>query len=535
MRRLALALGALCLATAFAPLGLTTPDAAWQPGRNDYSVAMSDGAAIDATMMVPAGTQPGDRLPAVVVIHGYGGSKAVGDARRAMEQGYVGFAYSTRGFGQSTGQMDVVGPRTLQDLKELVAWLKANGPVDPAKVGVVGASYGGGHAFQIMTHPDAGVATAVAIASWTDLGHALRPNDVFKLSYTTGFYATGNGLVQSGSQPVPLEVLGQRLGRRQLYDTYAPEIHLGYAALLTGVGDDAVNNFFRERSAIHRVGNVNIPVFLIQGMNDDLFAADQVLPFFDLLPTAEKRLHLGYIGHPRAVASGPEVAYLERQVFAWFDHYLKGVGPKPFDPAAPIEVARAPWDGTVLRLSRFPTGVEGARFALNADGTLGAPGAAGLGAIANTLAAGVPDDPVTPAAGLDLRRAPAGTPVDTLAFRTAPLAEARELLGTPRAELSLRTTAGASFQVAVKVYDVAPDGTAALVTRGIYGVPENLPGAAQRVAFDLQGYRHTFAAGHRVEVRVAASDFPAYMPERGPFTVVLDLGEGGSAVRLPFV
>lgn len=521
------------LLTSLAPPGATGPAVSWQPGRNDYTIAMSDNASIDATLWVPSGTAPDAKLPAIIVIHGYGGSKEVSWARRAAERGYVGFAYSTRGFGQSTGQMDVAGPRSIQDLKELVVWLKANGPVDPARVGVTGASYGGGHSFQIATHPDAGVATVVPIVGWTDLGQALRPNGVFKFSYTTGYYVGGNGLVQSGNQPVPLSVGGIKVSRRQLYDTYALEVHGGYAGLVAGVGQGTYEQYFRERSAALGVDNIRIPIFVIQGLSDDLFPADQVLPFFQLIPTAEKKLYLGFVGHPRASGSGPEVDAAFQQVYRWFDHYLKGLGAKPFDPARPIEVASTPWDGTTLQLGMhdWPGGSSGQPWALNADGSLGPPAAPGVGAVSNTWVAGVHDDAVITPAVPALRELPNSTPADTLAFTSAPLAQPMEMLGTPRAELRLRATSP-SFQVAVKVFDQGPSGSV-MVTRGIWGVDDNVPGGGTRVIFDLQPYRHTFQAGHQIEVRVAASDFPMYLPEKNPFTLVLDLGEGGSLVRLP--
>jgi ABC-2 type transport system ATP-binding protein len=504
----------------------------WHPGRNDYLITVSDGTVIDATMVVPAGTPADARLPAVIVIHGYGGSKAVGDATDAANHGYAGFAYSTRGFGQSTGHMDVAGPASLQDLKELVAWLKLNGPVAPDKVGVFGCSYGGGHSIQAATMPDMGIATAVPCVPWSDLGQALHPNGVFKLSYTTGFYATGNGLVQSGCQPMCLSVGGQQLGRRQLYDTYDPQVHVGFVEALTGLGSGHLEQLFRERSAALNVQNIRIPVFLIQGLNDDLFPGDQALPFFDLIPTPEKKLYLGFVGHPRAVGSGPEADYVRAQVYRWFDFYLKGQGTRPFDPAAPIELASTPWTGSTQALARWPSGPEGGAFALNADGTLGAPGASGSGVLVNTAIAGMQDDAVLPlVAGPLPPQVPDGTPLDTLSFRTAPLAQPLELLGTPRADLRVTST-GTEFEVAVKVFDVGPQGST-LVTRGIYGVEDNLPGLAEHLVFDLQPYHYTFAAGHQVEVRVAASDFPAYEPVRGAFVNVLGLGAGGSFVRLP--
>jgi ABC-2 type transport system ATP-binding protein len=514
---------------------LPAAGADWQEGRNDSIIEMADGTLIDATMWIPTGTAPGARLPAIVIIHGYGGSKAVGDAHRAADHGYVGFAYSTRGFGESTGHMDVAGPASIADLKALVAWLKANGPVDAARVGVTGASYGGGHSLQIATDPDAGVATVVPIVPWSDLGKALFPNRVFKLSYASGFYATGNGLVQSGDQPVELEVAGVDVGRRQLYDTYDPSVHVSYAEAVAGLGQSDLDAFARARSAAVNVDKITIPIFIIQGLSDDLFPGDQALGFFEQIPAKDKKLYLGFVGHPRARGAGPEADYLYEQLYAWFDFYLKGTGESPVSKRFPIEVGKDVWDGTTLKLQAWPSPDGGFPLALNGDGSLGAPATPAVGQLVNTFAAGFHDEPVVfPTLGVDdgAAQLPDSTPLDTLAFRSGELTQATELLGTPRAELRL-TAVGRSYQVAVKLYDVAPDGTATLVTRGIWGAPDHVSPLPERVVVDLQPYRHTFGAGHRVEVRVAASDFPTYMPEKTPFALLIDLGAGGSVVRLP--
>ncbi len=488
-------------------------------------------------MWVPAGTPPGARLPAIVIGHGYGGSKEVGEARTAAARGYVGFAFTARGFGDSDGQMDVVGPRTMQDLKELVRWLVAHGPVDPARVGFVGASYGGGHAMQIAAEPDGGIATVVAVATWSDLHHGLIPNGVPKFSYTTGFYVGGHGLVQDGDEPTGVPVVDELgLGRRCICDSYAPEIHRWYVeGALDAFPEDAAQGL-RQRSVIHRAANVRVPIYMIQGLSDDLFSGEQVIDLLPRLGTSEARVHLGFVGHPRAVASGPELAWLRGEVAEWFDHYLKGIGPRPFDPTRPIELADERWNGRVASLARWPAGEEGQWTPFTAAGGLveADAGATAAFPIANTVVAGGPDDAAAASLSPEFARLPAGTPADTLTFRSGPLQVARTILGTPRAELVVTSTSP-KHMVAVKVFDRAPDGSVALVTRGVFGVREGAPGVPQRLAFDLQPYHHTFEAGHEVEVRVAASDFPAYLPARAPFTTLVHVGgAGGSGVRLPW-
>lgn len=69
----------------------------------------------------------------------------------------------------------------------------------------------------------------------------------------------------------------------------------------------------------------------------------------------------------------------------------------------------------------------------------------------------------------------------------------------------------------VKLVDVDPDGYAANVTEGALRVryrnsfeePEYMdPGTVYEIDVDVREVAHTFAAGHRIRLDVASSDFP---------------------------
>ena len=103
---------------------------------------------IDATLYLPEAAAP---APAVLLAHGFGGSKADldEDARLLAQEGYVALAYSARGFGASGGLVHVDAPdfevadaRKLLDLLASRPEVLKDGPGDP-RVGVVGGSYGG--------------------------------------------------------------------------------------------------------------------------------------------------------------------------------------------------------------------------------------------------------------------------------------------------------------------------------------------------------------------------------------------------------
>lgn len=78
--------------------------------------------SIDATVYLPETTP----APAVLVAHGFGGSKASvdADARELAGQGYVVLAWSARGFGASTGLISLNAPDAeVADAQRLVDYL----------------------------------------------------------------------------------------------------------------------------------------------------------------------------------------------------------------------------------------------------------------------------------------------------------------------------------------------------------------------------------------------------------------------------
>jgi len=137
---------------------------------------------LDATLYLPSRTP----APAVLVAHGFGGSKASvdADARDLAERGFVALAWSARGFGRSTGQIALDSPdHEVADGSRLIDYLatrpevRRDAPGDP-RVGVTGGSYGGAFALLLAGYDPRVDAIAPAI-TWNDLGQALFPNNAF--------------------------------------------------------------------------------------------------------------------------------------------------------------------------------------------------------------------------------------------------------------------------------------------------------------------------------------------------------------------
>jgi ABC-2 type transport system ATP-binding protein len=507
--------------------------------------------------------------PGIIINHGFLGRWQ--DSGRITEQlaaeGYVVLRYSSRGFGATPGEVDLMGPKETQDLLDAVDWLNdpgspvVGGMVVKNRIGQFGGSYGGAHAWALAASRHPAVRTTVPTATWTDIYDSLVPNGVMLLAYANGFYASGYGPTGAA--------LGGELSTAQ---NYSQNLHRWMAEVNSGVGVEDARAGMAQRSVGTDYDRVKIPVFIVQGLNDGLFSVNQAIEAYKALRAdkVKARLYLGGIGHPPSDGSldSPEATYVGNQVLAWFDHYLKGVD-NGIDEQPPIEFSEADyfhnrWDGTTRTAKRYPFG-KARTLHLCAAGQSGgrlstSPCPDALPAVATNANAGTGYDqePVTSTYADDFKdgfeqysgqEMPDLTTAPTiLNYETEPLGEPLALAGIPSLRLRVAATdvlpagvepaTAAAFQLDPKFYDVAPDGEAKLLGRGAFAEPLGAVGPgtstvpAHEVRFDAFGFSNTIPAGHRLRLALQTSDAPYLRPTLNPFAVAL---LPGSTVALPAI
>ena len=521
--------------------------------------------ALDGGVDVPTSNCP---CPGVIINHGFLGQWTdSGDvAHRLAAQGYVVLRYSSRGFGSTPGEVDLVGPKERQDLLDAVHWLNGRPEVVKNDIGQYGASYGGGHAWALALANDPAVRTVVPTATWTDFYQALAPNDVLLAAYVNGFYATGYDPTadavndaSSGQPNVP-----------RTTQNYSQELHRWIAEMNSGVNTADARAGLEARSVAGRYADIHIPVFIVQGTNDGLFSQNQALAAYRALAAnhVPARLYVGGIGHPPSNpdTGSPEALHLEYEIQLWFDHYLKGVD-DGIDRMPPIEYSRTTYFGNTWSPAKGTRSAFGYPFGpaltyhLCTTGPLGGtlsanpcPGAPPAGAVNVPAGEGYNQEPVTWRDVRDVFQQLTGGPApdldawpQTLTYDTAQLPQGGELDLAGLPSLSLQAGAAdflpaglrggaAAFQLDPKLYDVAPDGSEALITRGAYAQPldavqpgpDTIPQHA--AAFDLFGLSYLVPAGHALRLTLSTSDVPYLRPTANPFAVALF---AGSALNLP--
>lgn len=139
----------------------------------------SDGTRLAGDVFRPKELAVGDRLPAIVLCHGWGGVKAHlnrGIAPRFAAAGYVVLAFDYRGWGDSDSRLvvrdkmpkpddqgyvtvraqairELVDPLDQQeDIDAAITFIEGEPYADPSRIGIWGSSFGGGHVVWRAAH-----------------------------------------------------------------------------------------------------------------------------------------------------------------------------------------------------------------------------------------------------------------------------------------------------------------------------------------------------------------------------------------------
>ncbi|MCS0604993.1 CocE/NonD family hydrolase [Streptomyces sp. LP11] len=489
--------------------------------RADERVMAVDGVRLDTSFFTPA---DGARHPAVLLAHGFGGSKA--DLREQAQDlardGYAVLTWSARGFGRSTGKIGLNDPKAeVADVSRLVDWLARRPEVrldktgDP-RVGVAGGSYGGAISLLAAGHDPRIDAIAPAVTYW-NLADALFPNGVFKKLWTGIFFNTGGGCARF--EPALC----------RMYDRVAA----------SGTPDQAARKLLEERSPSAVGDAIKVPTLLVQGQTDSLFTLDQADAAAKAIRANGAPVDVDWIagGHD---GGDMETGRVQNRVHAWFDRYLKGdedtaTGPAfrvtrtggvdSTDGAAQLRGATADaYPG--LRGHRESVALTGREQRVanpagaSPPGVSALPGLTGSGALSQLSALGT-------GVSLDF-------PGQYAHFDSAPLTRDLRVTGAPTATVHLTSTSDEAVLFG-KVYDVGPDGSGQVLPAQLV-TPFRVTGAkaGKDVTVTLPAIDHEVRKGHRLRLVLASTDL-GYASPMAPATYTVSLKGNLSVPTAPAV
>ncbi|MFV2109059.1 alpha/beta fold hydrolase [Micromonospora sp. LOL_015] len=529
---------------------------------------------LDTTFYLPETASAADPVPAVLLAHGFGGSKqsVAADAEELATLGYAVLAYSARGFGASGGQIHLNSPdHEVRDAARLLDWLAQRPEVrtdadgDP-QVGVVGGSYGGALAL-LLAAADDRVDAIVPMITWNDLAGAFLPEStggdpvdgVFKKGWAGLFFgsagapAGGPGMPADPAGPgAPTGVGGPGVpadpgGPDPQCGRFAADVCAAYLRIATtGRGDPAAVALLQRSSPAQVLDRITAPTLLIQGTADTLFPLAQADANARGIAASGTPVRVAWYTGGHDGGSGPltdqdRVKFLTAQ---WLDHHVAGDGEAPggsftWSRIAGFDAMDRGLVATGYRITDYPGTAGTATTTVTVDGPpqlIVNPPAGNPAAVSSLPMAGGLAGALGGVAGGLVSELPG----QHSHFDSAPLADPVDVVGAPTVTVRAASPTGAAV-LFVKLYDVDPDGAMSLpgglvAPVRLTGLPADIA-QAQPVEVTLPAIVHRFEAGNRLRIVVATSD-QGYATPVEPTVYTVAVGDGtaaGGTDRAPVV
>jgi len=513
--------------------------------REHTFVETSDGVRLAATLYIPETSGP---WPALLEALPYRKDDITASYRpeyeRLRDEGdYVVCRLDVRGTGSSGGLAeDEYPPQEQEDLCEVIDWL-ATREWSTGAVGMYGTSYSGFNSIQVAMERPPALRAIVAIYATDDryaddvhyFGGALKALDLVDYPLY---------MVAMNALPPAPALFGE--GWR---DEWERRVRGNEPWLIRWLEEQTFGPYWQHGSLRPNYDRIEAATMIVAGWADG-YTNNSLRTMAGL--RCPKRLVLGPWAHASTETSlpGPNID-LVPEMLRWWDRWLRGID-NGIDREPPIVVF-------VRRSTRPEPDLSEVRGQWRYEP--GWPLERGAETPVHLDRAETPGRPPEPQEELEVRgdvgwtawiscagHLPYGQPIDqrpdeaySLVFDWPPLEDEVEILGHPRLEVAVRSSAPVAF-LSAKLCDVFPDGTSVLVTRGLLNLthrnsrerPEPLePGREERVSLELEVTSWVFEPGHRIRLDLAGTDWPNAWPPPGPATLTID--RTGAVLVLPTV
>lgn len=508
-------------------------------------ITMSDGCRIAARLWLPASAER-DPVPAILEYIPYRKRDFMRMRDEPIHRYFAGHGYAAvrvdiRGSGDSEGLLvDEYSVQEHRDALEIIEWIAAQTWCDGG-VGMMGISWGGFNALQVAALAPPQLKAVITLCSTDDryaddahyMGGCLLNENL----------QWGAILMTYSALPPDPRIVGERWRRMWMerLDNLAP-----FPA--RWMEHPWRDDYWRHGSVCENYGAIRCPVYAIGGWADGYSNA---IPRLMAGLTCPRKALIGPWAHtfPHIGVPGPAIGFLQ-EALRWWDQWLKGeetgIMNEPayriwmqesVPPQPQYELRPGRWIAEVSWPSKR---IENETYYLNAGRLELLPCSSEALAVASPQTTGV-------AAGEWCGFGADGEmPLDqriddgrSQTFETEPLRGRVEILGAPQVELELSVDAPIAL-VAVRLNDLAPDGTAARVSYGLLNLthrdghefPQPLePHQRYRVNVQLNDIAHAFPEGHRIGLALSSVYWPIAWPP--PSTVTLTLYSGVSTLTLP--
>ena len=515
----------------------------------DVRIPADGGVELSANIWRPVTDQP---IPAILEMIPYGKDnwRRAADIARGewfAARGYAFVRLDVRGTGSSGGvALDEYTAQETRDGYDAVEWTAAQAWCD-GNVGMWGISYGGFTAIQVAMLRPPHLRAIVPVMATDDR----YLDDV----HYRGGCVTASELSQYAVSQVAMNAMPPEAAFRGIAwrDEWRARLEATPPWLFEWLRHQVDGPYWRQGSLAPDYDTITAAIFSIGGWHDSY-----VDPAFRMQARCGAPTHtlVGPWHHswPHDAAPGPNLDELH-EVVRFFDRHLRGerngwddeppivwyerdwAPPEPFPASLPGRWRAAtayPHPATSVEAWPFGDGVLGARAESGADAFRHVPTTGTRGSL--SWGAGSPPNGLA----RDLRKDEDAGPT----YTSQPLEADLHVLGVPEVVLHLEVDAPVAT-VSVRLCDVAPDGSVALVSAGVLNLthrrshtdPEPLvPGEVVEVRVLLRTAGYRWAAGHRLRIALASNLWPVLWPSPYPATFRVHRGPATpSRLELPVV
>ena len=503
-------------------------------------IPMPDGTKLAARIWLPQDAEA-DPVPAILEYLPY--RRRDGTSYRDSQtqpyvagHGYAAVRVDIRGTGDSEGLMlDEYDAPELRDGVEVIAWLAAqvwcNG-----RVGMWGISWGGVNSLQVAALQPPALKAIMPMGFMPDRYNG----DCHYMGgcMTEGNTSWGGTLLSGTARPPDPAVVGERwraMWLERLQNASLP--------VETWLRHQRRDDYWKPGSVCEDYDRIQVPVYAISGWQDSY--SRNLLPLLERLRVPRKAL-VGPWSHnwPHVGSPGPAIGFLQ-EALRWWDHWLKdidtGILDEPMlrvwmqDWVQPAKLVTN-WPGRWVAETRWPsTRIAEKSWVLNADGLDESPGVLAQRSLCSPQTTGLGAGyQCSYGLGPDLSDDQQADDANSLCFDTAPLAEPIEILGETRIEIEIASDQPQSL-LAVRLCDVAPDGSSLRISYGLFNLSQRrgpaapqpmVPGQFERVVIPLCGSATHFAAGHRLRIALSNAYWPIAWPSPVANTLTVRCGSG---------
>jgi len=507
-------------------------------------ITLGDGTRIAATLWRPVTHL---KVPVVVEMLPY--RRRDGTVFRDMDMhpyiaghGVATCRIDLRGAGDSDGILhDEYLPQEQDDACEIIAWL-ANQEWCNGNVGMTGISWGGFNSLQVAARHPPALKAIITLCS-TDDRYA---DDVH---YMGGCLITENEMwstfmLTKNAMPPDPQIVGERW--REMWQARLEANHSWSEHWLAHQRRD---DYWKHGSVCEDLSQIHCAVLAVCGWEDSY--SNAVSRLLEGL-TSPKRAIMGPWTHsfPCRGDPGPRIGYLQ-EALRWWKYWLAGEETGIMEePLYRVwitgEERPRPWykdhAGAWAVEEQWPSPrIDWQELHLNETGLARSPQEGRDMSVCSPATAGTDFGRwggyggESPDLAIDQRREDG----QSLCFDTAPLEDDLTLLGAPELHLEITLDKPAA-NLAVRLCDVYPDGTSAVMTYGVLNLshrdshefPSPCPvGERFTVTIKLNDFGRTIPKGHRLRLAIQTQFWFVLWPQ--PDLVTLTLASGTSRLKLP--